>query len=59
MILKVDLGIDELDENLFRIIVFISETEKTFCHVFGETAEECEERANDLVYAYNFSTVTD
>lgn len=58
MILKTDIGIDELSDDLFQIAVMDYHTHETFCHVFGKTAEECESRANDLVYAYNTSHVT-
>ena len=53
MILTVDSGYDEINDNLFQVIVFDKISGETFCHVFGKTIEECEERANNLVYAYN------
>lgn len=58
MILKVDSVIDELSDDLFQIIVFDNTTMETYCHVFGGTPEECEQRANDLAYAYNTSMLT-
>lgn len=57
-LLQKDTGYDQLDDNLFRNIITVRGTGETFCHVFGKTIEECEERANDLVYAYNVSPVT-
>lgn len=53
MILKVDIGIDEITEELFQIAVMNRTTQEVFCNVFGKTPEQCEKRANDLVYAYN------
>ena len=58
MILKIDIGIDELSENLYQIAVMDHITHEVFCHVFGKTPEECDKRANDLIYAYNTSEVT-
>lgn len=55
MILKADIGLDEVNEGLFRIAVLDHTTHEIFCHVFGKTPEECEERAEELLYAYNTS----
>jgi hypothetical protein len=51
MNLKADIGIDELEEDCFRCIIYDIETGETFAHVFGKTAEECEERAELLANA--------
>jgi hypothetical protein len=58
MILKIDSGIEQWSDNLFRMVVIDHITHEIFCHVFGKTAKECDQRANDLIYAYNTSEVT-
>ena len=35
-----DIGIDELEDNLFTKIIFDAETGETVCSVFGKTLEE-------------------
>lgn len=57
MMLHIDLGFDEISEDLFQVIVFDKSTMETFCHVFGKTIEECSKRANALVYAMNTPNV--
>jgi len=53
MKLKSDIGIDELSDNLFRIIVYNNESGEVFAHVFGKTADEVTERADELTTAFN------
>jgi hypothetical protein len=37
---KEDIGIDELNDDLFQQIIYDSTTGKHICHVFGNTLEE-------------------
>ena len=57
MILKVDIGLDEVNDQTYQIAVYDNKTGEVICHVYGKTAEQCEQRANDLVYSYNVSEV--
>lgn len=53
MKLKSDIGIDELSDSLFRIIIYNDESGETFAHVFGKTTDEVTERADEITTAFN------
>lgn len=59
MLLKNDLKADKVDSHLFQVAVVGRDTHEVYCHVYGKSPEECLQKAEDLVYAYNFSSVTD
>ena len=52
--LKVDIGIDELGQNSYAILI-ADESNSAVAYVYGKTPEQAQERAMLLINAYNNS----
>ena len=53
MQLQVDIGADEIRENMFQVIIYDTVSSEDVGVIYGKTSDEAFERANKIVNKFN------